>query len=83
MLLSAGKEIREKFSGGGVEAFSRRNPTGSSPHNDLTKNRIFEEVPSRRDVVNNLSKKALPSIFLKSFIHINILLVSLSMILKV
>ncbi|KAK4273030.1 hypothetical protein QN277_021503 [Acacia crassicarpa] len=47
--IPAGKEIREKFPGG-VEAFPRRNPTGSSPHGDHTKNRIFEEVPSRRDL---------------------------------
>lgn len=56
LLLSAGKETREKFSGA-LEAFSRRNPSSSSPHGDLNKNRNFEDVPSHRDVVNTVFPK--------------------------
>lgn len=49
--LSVGKDIREKFSGA-VEAFSRRNPAGSSPHVDHVKQRSFEDVPVQKDMVN-------------------------------
>ncbi|KAF7804621.1 casein kinase 1-like protein 6 [Senna tora] len=47
--IPAGKDIREKFSGA-TEAFSRRNPTGSSPYGDHNKNRTSEDVPSHKDV---------------------------------
>ncbi|XP_017190669.1 casein kinase 1-like protein 6 isoform X1 [Malus domestica] len=43
-----GKEIRERFSGA-VEAFSRRNTSGSSPRQDHLKHKSFEDVPSSRD----------------------------------
>lgn len=46
-----GKEIRDRFSGA-VEAFSRRHVSGSSPRNDLSKYRTYEEVPSSKDAVN-------------------------------
>lgn len=45
-----GKEIRERFSGA-VEAFSRRNTSGSSPRQDHLKHRSFEDAPSSKDVV--------------------------------
>ena len=51
LLISVGKEIREKFSGA-VEAFSRRNPTSPSPRGDHSKRRSFEEVAVHKDVVN-------------------------------
>ncbi|KAL5059725.1 hypothetical protein RYX36_031329 [Vicia faba] len=38
-----GKELRERFTGA-VEAFSRRNPTSSSPRRDHSKHRGFEDV---------------------------------------
>ncbi|KAE9621894.1 hypothetical protein Lal_00032959 [Lupinus albus] len=47
--ISVGKEIREKFSGA-VEAFPRRNPTSSSPRDDHTKHRSFDEVAAHKDV---------------------------------
>ncbi|ESW34555.1 hypothetical protein PHAVU_001G162300 [Phaseolus vulgaris] len=47
--ISVGKEIREKFSGA-VEAFSRRNPTSSSPRGDHSKHRGFDEVAVHKDV---------------------------------
>lgn len=50
LLLSVGKDTREKFSGA-VEAFSRRNPTNSSPQGDQTKHRMFEDVPQQKDMV--------------------------------
>ncbi|XP_058737954.1 casein kinase 1-like protein 10 [Vicia villosa] len=40
---SVGKELRERFTGA-VEAFSRRNPTSSSPRRDHSKHRGFEDV---------------------------------------
>ncbi|EXB53492.1 Casein kinase I isoform delta-like protein [Morus notabilis] len=46
--ISVGKEIRDRFSGA-VEAFSRRHVSGSSPRNDLSKYRTYEEVPSSKD----------------------------------
>lgn len=51
LLISVGKEIREKFSGA-VEAFSRRNPTSSSPRGDHSKHRGFEEGAVHKDVVS-------------------------------
>jgi len=51
LLISVGKEIREKFSGA-VEAFSRRNPTSSSPRGDHSKHRGFEEGAAHKDVVS-------------------------------
>jgi len=51
VFISVGKEIREKFSGA-VEAFSRRNPTSSSPHGDHSKHRGFEEGAVHKDVVS-------------------------------
>ncbi|XP_019444442.1 PREDICTED: casein kinase 1-like protein 6 isoform X3 [Lupinus angustifolius] len=53
--ISVGKEIREKFSGA-VEAFSRRNPTGSSPRDDHTKHRTSDEVAVRKDVYHGQEK---------------------------
>ncbi|RDX94337.1 Casein kinase 1-like protein 6 [Mucuna pruriens] len=50
--ISVGKEIREKFSGA-VEAFSRRNPTSSSPRGDHSKHRSFEEVAVHKDVCHD------------------------------
>ncbi|CAL9023483.1 unnamed protein product [Prunus brigantina] len=47
--VSVGKEIRERFSGA-VEAFSRRNTSGSSPRQDHLKHRSFEDAPSSKDV---------------------------------
>ncbi|KAJ1397847.1 Serine/threonine-protein kinase, active site [Sesbania bispinosa] len=48
--ISAGKDIREKYSGT-VEAFSRRNHGSSSPHHgDHTKHRTFEDVPVHKDL---------------------------------
>ncbi|CAI8614354.1 unnamed protein product [Vicia faba] len=41
--ISVGKELRERFTGA-VEAFSRRNPTSSSPRRDHSKHRGFEDV---------------------------------------
>ncbi|KEH23945.1 casein kinase I-like protein [Medicago truncatula] len=41
--LSVGKELRERFTGA-VEAFSRRNPTSSSPRGEHSKHRSFEDV---------------------------------------
>ena len=52
LLLSGGKEVRERYSGA-VEAFSRRNPT--SPRGDHTKHRTYEDVPIHKDVVNTFS----------------------------
>lgn len=46
---SVGKEIREKFSGA-VEAFSRRNTSGSSPR-DHYKNRSIDDGPPSKDTV--------------------------------
>ncbi|KAL6208793.1 hypothetical protein ACLB2K_019738 [Fragaria x ananassa] len=45
--VSVGKEIREKFSGA-VEAFSRRNTSGSSPR-DHYKNRSIDDGPPSKD----------------------------------
>ncbi|KAK7336883.1 hypothetical protein VNO77_17434 [Canavalia gladiata] len=53
--ISVGKEIREKFSGA-VEAFSRRNPTTSSPRGDQSKHRSFEEVAAPKDVYHEQEK---------------------------
>ncbi|XP_019455459.1 PREDICTED: casein kinase 1-like protein 6 isoform X1 [Lupinus angustifolius] len=53
--ISAGKEIREKFSGA-VEAFPRRNPTSSSPRDDHIKHRSFDEVAAHKDVHDNQEK---------------------------
>ncbi|XP_061343456.1 casein kinase 1-like protein 7 isoform X3 [Gastrolobium bilobum] len=50
-----GKEIREKFSGA-VEAFSRRNPTSSSPRGDHSKHRTFEDVAVHKDVYHDQEK---------------------------
>lgn len=50
MLLSVGKEIREKFSGN-VEAFSRRNLVASTPFVDRTKYRTSEDVAVHKDLV--------------------------------
>ncbi|KAF3436130.1 hypothetical protein FNV43_RR23222 [Rhamnella rubrinervis] len=47
--ISVGKEIRDRFSGA-VEAFSRRQGSGSSPHHDRFRQRSFEDVPSSKDV---------------------------------
>ncbi|XP_004493794.1 casein kinase 1-like protein 10 [Cicer arietinum] len=41
--ISVGKELRERFTGA-VEAFSRRNPTTSSPRVEHAKHRSFEDV---------------------------------------
>jgi len=46
--VSVGKEIRERFSGA-VEAFSRRNTSGSSPRHDPYKQRSYEDVPTSKD----------------------------------
>lgn len=43
LLLSVGKELRERFTGA-VEAFSRRNPTSSSPRGEHSIHRSFEDV---------------------------------------
>ncbi|KAF7818446.1 casein kinase 1-like protein 6 [Senna tora] len=53
--ISAGKDTREKFSGA-VEALSRRNPTGSSPLADQTKQRMFEDVPLHKDMHHEQEK---------------------------
>ncbi|WVZ08754.1 hypothetical protein V8G54_022100 [Vigna mungo] len=53
--ISVGKEIREKFSGA-VEAFSRRNPTSSSPRGDHSKHRGFEEGAVHKDVYHDQEK---------------------------
>ncbi|KAJ1416611.1 Serine/threonine-protein kinase, active site [Sesbania bispinosa] len=53
--ISVGKEIREKFSGA-VEAFSRRNPTSSSPRGDHSKHRSFEDVAVHKDVYHDQEK---------------------------
>ncbi|XP_050363090.1 casein kinase 1-like protein 7 [Argentina anserina] len=45
--VSVGKEIRERFSGA-VEAFSRRNTSGTSPR-DHYKHRSIEDVPPSKD----------------------------------
>lgn len=45
-----GKEIRDRFSGA-VEAFSRRQGSGSSPRYDHARQRSSEDVPSSKDVV--------------------------------
>ncbi|KAA8543385.1 hypothetical protein F0562_021120 [Nyssa sinensis] len=46
---SVGQEIRDKFSGT-VEAFSRRNASGSGRHGDQSRHRTSEDVPSSKDV---------------------------------
>lgn len=56
---AVGKEIRDRFSGA-VEAFSRRQGSGSSPRRyDHARNRSSEDVPSSKNVViffsNNFS----------------------------
>lgn len=43
LLFPVGKELRERFTGA-VEAFSRRNPTTSSPRVEHAKHRSFEDV---------------------------------------
>lgn len=54
LLLSVGKELRERFTGA-VEAFSRRNPTSSSPRRDHSKHRGFEDVAAiPKDAVKQL-----------------------------
>ncbi|XP_015891304.3 casein kinase 1-like protein 6 isoform X1 [Ziziphus jujuba] len=47
--ISVGKEIRDRFSGA-VEAFSRRQGSGSSPRYDHARQRSSEDVPSSKDV---------------------------------
>lgn len=42
---TVGKEIRDRFSGA-VEAFARRNATGASPHENHTRHRTLDDVPS-------------------------------------
>lgn len=46
---SVGQEIRDRFSGA-VEAFSRRNNSGSGYHGDQSRHRGSEDVPSSKDV---------------------------------
>ncbi|XP_041005889.1 casein kinase 1-like protein 6 [Juglans microcarpa x Juglans regia] len=46
--ISVGKEIRDRFSGA-VEAFSRRNTSGTSPR-DPSKHRLYEDFTSSKDV---------------------------------
>ncbi|XP_057438531.1 casein kinase 1-like protein 6 [Lotus japonicus] len=53
--ISVGKEIREKLSGA-VEAFSRRNPTSSSPRRDHSKHRSFEDVAVHKDPYHDQEK---------------------------
>ncbi|GAV66554.1 Pkinase domain-containing protein [Cephalotus follicularis] len=53
--ISVGKEIREKFSGA-VEAFSRRNTSGSSPHGDHSKQRSPEDLPLSKHVLPDSEK---------------------------
>lgn len=47
---SAGQEVRDRFSGS-VEAFARRNNSGSGLHADHSKYRSSEDGPSSKDVV--------------------------------
>ncbi|VVB11254.1 unnamed protein product [Arabis nemorensis] len=57
--ISVGKEIRDRFSGA-VEAFARRNATGTSPspHQNHTRHRTLDEVPSlMKPAVNMISEK--------------------------
>ncbi|KAI3460991.1 hypothetical protein Pfo_017654 [Paulownia fortunei] len=46
---SVGQDIRERFSGA-VEAFSRRNASGSGRHGEHSRHRTLEDVPSSKDV---------------------------------
>ncbi|KAM7253730.1 hypothetical protein ACFE04_031412 [Oxalis oulophora] len=55
--ISVGKELREKFSGA-VEAFSRRNISGSSPHGEPSRHRSTEEaLPSYKHLVIENTEK--------------------------
>ncbi|XP_020096108.1 casein kinase 1-like isoform X2 [Ananas comosus] len=51
----AGQEIRDRFSGA-VEAFARRNASGSGHHREHSKHRILEDSPSLPKEVVNLDK---------------------------
>lgn len=51
-----GQEIRDRFSGA-VEAFSRRNNSGSGYHGDQSRHRGSEDVPSSKDVVSCCNNK--------------------------
>ncbi|KAJ1424017.1 Protein kinase domain, partial [Sesbania bispinosa] len=46
---SVGQEIRDRLSGA-VEAFSRRNSSGHGLHNDHSRHRSSDDVPSSKDV---------------------------------
>jgi serine/threonine protein kinase len=48
--------IRDKFSGA-VEAFARRNVRGPSPHQNHTRHRTLDEIPSMKPAVNMVSEK--------------------------
>ncbi|XP_073292300.1 casein kinase 1-like protein 10 isoform X1 [Primulina huaijiensis] len=53
---SVGQDIRDRFSGA-VEAFSRRNISGSGRHGEHPRHRTSEDVPSSKDVQQPESEK--------------------------
>ncbi|XP_073001372.1 casein kinase 1-like isoform X1 [Typha latifolia] len=59
---SVGQEIRDRFSGA-VEAFARRNASGSGHHGDYSKNKIFEDslVSSKEVVIDPERTRPSPS----------------------